>query len=186
MDVKGSSVISTREFVKEKFGEDGLKKWMEAMPEESRKIYGAAIISTSWYPLKYGLTEPTKKICGLFYGGDMRGAWEAGRHSADKGLKGIYRFFVSVASPQFIIKKASTILPTYYKPSRMSAAETGPNEARVEILEFSEISGEVEHRAGGWMEKALEICGCRNVKVETVRSLLTGGDRTQFVIKWEK
>jgi len=111
MDVKGSSVVATREFVRINFGEAGLKKWIEALPEEGKKIFSSAIIAANWYPLKAALTEPTRKICGLFYGGDLRGAWETGRHSAEYGLKGIYKFFIQIASPQFIIKKASTILP---------------------------------------------------------------------------
>ncbi len=130
--------------------------------------------------------EPTLKICGMFYNGGLRGAWEAGRHSADYGLKGIYRLFIQVATPQFIIKKASTILPTYYKPSVMKAAEAGPAAAVVEILKFEEMSDVIENRVAGWMEKALEICGCRNVNVAFVKSLMHGDDRTQYVIRWEK
>jgi hypothetical protein len=185
MEAKGSSLISTREFVRLNFGEEGLKKWIDSLSGEGRKIFSSAIISTNWYPLKAGLTEPTSKICGMFYNGNMRGAWDAGRHSADTGLKGIYRFFIQVASPQFIIKKASTILPTYYKPSTMKALEVGPAGAIVEIREFKEISDVIEARVGGWIEKALEICGCKNINVAFTKSLLRGDDCSQFVIKWE-
>jgi hypothetical protein len=186
MDAKGSSLITTREFVKKNFGEDGLKRWLEALSPESKKLFASAIISTSWYSLKDGLVDPTRKICGMFYNGDLRGAWEAGRHSAEHGLNGIYKFFIQIASPQFIIKKASTILPTYYRPSVMKASEVGPNGAIVEILEFKEISDVIESRVAGWMEKALEICGCKNINVAFIKSMAHGQGRTQYVIKWEK
>jgi hypothetical protein len=185
MEAKGSSLVATREFVKVNFGEAGLKKWIEALSADGKKIFSSAIISTNWYPLTEGLTEPTRKICGMFYDGGLKGAWESGRYSADSGLKGIYRFFVQVASPQFIIKKASTILPTYYKPSIMKALEVGSSGAIVEITEFKEISDVIESRVAGWIEKALEICGCKDVNVAFTKSLLRGDDRTQFGIKWD-
>jgi hypothetical protein len=186
MEVKGSSLVATREFVKLNFGEAGFKKWVESLLPEGKKIFSAAIISTNWYPLTEALVDPTKKICGLFYNGDVRGAWEAGRHSADYGLTGIYRLFIQVANPQFIIKKASSILPTYYKPSIMKASEVGANGAIVEILEFKEISDVIESRIAGWMEKAMEIHGCRNVNVAFTKSLMRGDKSTQYVVKWEK
>jgi hypothetical protein len=186
MEAKGSSLVATREFVRKNFGEAGLKKWHDALSTEGKKIFGSAIISTNWYPLKEGLTDPTRKICGIFYNGDLKGAWESGRYSAEHGLNGIYRLFIQIASPQFIIKKASTILPTYYKPSVMKAVEVGSSAAIVEILEFKEISDVIESRVAGWMERALEICGCRNINVAFLKSLLRGDDRTQFMAKWEK
>lgn len=185
MEVKGSSVITTRDFVRTNFGEEGLKRWVESLSTDSRKIFSGAIISTSWYSLKDGLVDPTRRLCGIFYNGDLRGAWEAGRYSADHGLKGIYKFFIQIASPQFIIKKASTILPTYYKPSVMKATEVGPNGAMVEIVEFREISDVIESRVAGWIEKALEICGCKNINVAFLKSMAHGENRTQYVIKWD-
>lgn len=185
MEVKGSSMVSLREFVKLNFGEAGYKKWLESLPPDAQKQYTNAIISSSWYPLKECLSEPTQKICSMFYSNDLRGAWDAGRHSAETGLNGIYKFFMQLANPQFIIKKAGSILPTYYKPSIMRASENGPKGAIVDIIEFPEMSDVIEKRVGGWMEKAIEICGCKNVKVVIEKSLLKKDDRTRYAVSWE-
>jgi len=156
MEVKGTSVVATREFVRQSFGEDGLKKFTENLPESSKKIYMSAVLQNSWYELKDALVEPTKKICELFYGGSLKGARDLGRFSAEQGLKGIYKLFLKVSTPGFIISKAGTILPTYYKPSIMRADSVDKNTSSVKIIEFPEYHEILEHRIAGWMEKALE------------------------------
>jgi hypothetical protein len=55
----------------------------------------------------------------------------------------------------------------------------------VEILEFKDISEVIESRVAGWIEKALEICGCKNINVAFLQSMAHGEGRTRYVIKWE-
>lgn len=184
METKGTAVMATREFVKSKFGADGLKKWVESMPEKSAKLYQGAIMLNSWYDLRDALVVPTEKIKDLFYAGDPKGAWELGRFSADYGLKGIYRLFISMASPQFIISKAGGILPTYYNPSRIETEKTDTKGVMVKITQFPEIHEILESRIGGWMERALELCGCNGVKVDKVKAMTKGHSETVYDIKW--
>ncbi len=185
MDVKGSTLVAAREFIKLNFGETGLKKWVASLPEEAQSVFSSAIISANWYSMNEYLVEPTKRACAMFYNGDLKGAWEMGRHSADYGLKGIYRFFVQLANPQFIIKKADRILPTYYRPSEIRATQTGAKSTKVEILEFSEISPVIENRIGGWIEKALEISGCKNVSVKIIKFTDNKDGKTSYEIAWD-
>ncbi len=176
--------MATREFVKSKFGPDGLKKWIESMPEKSAKIYQGAIMLNNWYELRDALVVPTEKISEVFYAGDKKGAWELGRFSADYGLKGIYKIFVSMASPQFIISKAGGILPTYYNPSKIETEKTDTKSVVVKITEFPEIHEALESRIGGWMERALEICGCEGLKIQKVKAMSQGHNHTVYDIKW--
>jgi hypothetical protein len=96
MEVKGAALVSTKDFIYKKFGDDGFKKWLTELPENIAKIYFDSILLSKWYPLKESLTEPTQVMCDMFYNSDVKGAWETGRHSADYSLKGIYRIFVKI------------------------------------------------------------------------------------------
>ncbi|HPN65634.1 MAG TPA: hypothetical protein PLB12_10900 [Candidatus Goldiibacteriota bacterium] len=51
MEVKGTAVISTREFVKVNFGEQNLNKWISSFDEDTKKIYEGAILTNNWYPI---------------------------------------------------------------------------------------------------------------------------------------
>jgi hypothetical protein len=186
MEVKGTAVISLREFVKDKFGEDGFKRWTEYLPAESRKIFTSTILPNNWFNIKEALVEPTNRVSNMFYGGDtVKGAWESGRFSAAYSLRGIYGLFVKMGSPQFIMSKAGTILPTFYKPSVMRADPDGEYGTRVKVLEFEEYSSAVENRIGGWIQQALEVSGCNNVAVKVEKSMLRGNRETEYAIRWD-
>ena len=121
----------------------------------------------------------------LFYNGNKKIYWEIGKFSAEHGLKSIYKIFVKVGSPKFILKLAGTILPTYYKPSSMKGELLDKNKFKATITEFEEYNEVVEMRIGGWIEKALEISGCKNIKVNINKSLLKNEGCTDYIIEWE-
>jgi hypothetical protein len=52
------------------------------------------------------------------------------------------------------------------------------------ITEFYPPSEVIEYRIAGWMEKALELSGCKNLKVEITRSLAKGDSLTEFDMRW--
>ncbi len=184
MKVKGSAVLTIPLFISKQFGESEQKRWFDSLDEDSKEIFASPILVSSWYPLKYALSEPTYKICELFYNGDLKGAWENGRFSAEYGLKGVYKVFIKIASPQFLIKKASSILPAYYEPCTIEASEEGKNKALVRITRFPEIDEVIENRMGGWVEKALEICGCEEIQISRTKSLLNDDACTEFQVSW--
>lgn len=184
MEVKGSSVNSVPEFVRVKFG-DRFDEWLNSLSDESKKIMKEPIIpAISWYPIKHGLIEPTRKICELFYGNDEKGAWAAGRFSAERGLSGVYKIFVKLGSPKFIVGRAATIFSSYYRPSKIEVAEESDKKIVLHITEFPELERLVELRICGWIEKALEISGAKDVTVELTKSLPKGDSVTEITIAW--
>jgi hypothetical protein len=184
VEVKGTAINSIPEFILKKFGKEGLNQWLTALTEGARKVYGSAILSGSWYPIKEVMVEPTRKMCELFYRGDLRGAREGGRFSAEMGLKGVYRIFVKLGSPEFLIRRASAIFTSYYQPSEMKVVSQEDRKAVVHITKFSEPSALIENRIAGWMEKALEISGCKNVKILITQSLVKGSPYTEIIATW--
>lgn len=184
MQVKGTAINSIPEFIRRKFGPEGLSKWLNALSESARRVYNGAVLAGNWYPVKEIMEEPTRKMCELFYRGDVRGAREGGRFSAEMGLKGVYRIFVKWGSPEFLIRKASTIFSSYYQPSEIRVVAEEERKTVVHITQFSEPSLLIENRIAGWMERALEISGCTNVKILITQSLAKGSPYTEFVATW--
>jgi hypothetical protein len=125
MQVNGTAVETVPLFIRNKFGEQGFQKWLQALSPESRKTFETKILSPLWYPLKETLIEPTMKLCELFYNGRLDGAAAQGRYSAEHALKGVYRLFVRLTSPETLVTKKSTIMPTYYQPSSMETWKRG-------------------------------------------------------------
>ncbi|MFC1528556.1 hypothetical protein ACFL5B_01460 [Candidatus Latescibacterota bacterium] len=185
MEVKGEAVLSLPLFILKKFGSKGYNQWLESISPEAKKVYSKPIHKSDWFPLKEVVVEPTRKICELFFNNSKRGAWEGGRYSAEYGLKGIYKVLVKLATPQILIKKAGPILASYYNSGSLEVAESSKNHVVIRITNFSEMDKIIEYRLGGWMERAIEICGCKNVTVRITKSLTENDPFTEFKISWK-
>jgi hypothetical protein len=185
MEVKGSAIIVLPKFIESNFGIKNVNVWLESLSEEAKKVYKSKILISSWFPLKTIFSEPTGKMCDLFYKRDLMGAWEVGRFSAEYALKGVYKAYVKVATPQALTKRASQIFGSYYRPSSMKVDDAGEKRTILKITEFPEMDIIVEMRILGWIEKVLEICGCRNINLNVVKSLCHGDSMSKIEVSWD-
>jgi hypothetical protein len=184
MQVKGTAVVPMPAFVKKNFQEDGYQKWLNALPPDVREAFERTIMPSSWYDFQKFAVLPTMAICDLFYGGGLQGAYELGKYSAEYALVGIYKVFVQLGSPDFIIKKSASILPKYYDPSTITVPVLEKGRAIIRITSFPEWHAAVEQRIAGWISRALEISGGRNVKVVVTSSFLKKQACTEYLLNW--
>ena len=185
MKVKGIAIATIPLFIQERFGEGGFNRWINALTPEARKVYQASVLASVWYPLRESLIEPLRKMCDLFYAGDLKGAHEAGRFSADYSLKGIYKIFVKLGSPESMVRRAGSILPMYYTPSEMKVVESRKGQGIVQIIKFQDMDQVLESRIAGWMERALEVSGGKHLNIKITRSLTNGDSVSEFLATWE-
>jgi hypothetical protein len=184
LEVKGTAVGALPAYIEERFGRDGLEKWLDALNEDTRETFSSPILQPMWYPIQSMFVEPTAAMCDLFFAGRTKGAYEIGRYSAEVGLRGVYKVFLKIGSTRTIIEKATVILPTYYRPSSIEVVEIENGRAVISITEFPEANELVEQRIRGWMERALEISGARSPKVAITQSMTRGAATSDFVITW--
>ncbi len=157
MDIKGTAVKSTELFVKEKFA-DGYEKWINILPEESRKIFEGGILSSSWYSLKDAVLIPTIKIGENFYEGDTeKAAYEVGRFSAVYALKGVYKIFVKIASADFVIKRTTSIFSTYYSNGDFKISHRDSDKVEFIVSGFKKGDEIIFPRITGWAEGVFNV-----------------------------
>src|SRR4051812_3154699 len=129
VEVKGTAVSVVPDFVEARHGASGVARWVGALRQKGRPIFASPGYSNPWYPLDAAFTEPAARVCDLFYGGSRHGAVRIGEFSADRALRGIYKFFVKLGSPEWLLTRASSVFSTYYRPARMRAVSAGPGSA---------------------------------------------------------
>jgi hypothetical protein len=184
MQVKGTALRTTRDFVKTNFP-GSYDKWLNSLSPESKKLYTTTLDATAWYPLKEGYSIPVGKIMEICFnkdykkGGDQLGSW-----SAEIGLKGFYKVFLLIASPQFLLQRASKIFTTFYEPSEIEASIIGSNDAILRIVRFDEIDEAIEYRIAGWVRKALELANCKEPRYEIKKFLSKGDSATEIHFYW--
>ncbi len=185
MQIKGTAVKATPDFVRAKHN-DRFREWINSLPESSKKILLEGVYSSNWYPLTESVIIPTEKAADLFFDGDrIKAARELGRFSAEVALKGIYKLFVRVSSPHFVLSRASSIFSAYYDPSDISILEKGERTAILQFSGFDEKDKLIIHRIAGWIEKTLEITLKSALSVE-VKSKTIGTKCTfTITVEWD-
>lgn len=184
MKVKGTTISFFPDYIRDKHGKDKYEQWLNSLPPNSKSIYQGRILSSAWYPLKDGLIVPLKSICEQFHGGDVKGAFEIGKYSADWGLSGIYKIFVMMGSPESLAKKATTVFPSYYEGITSNVVVAEPGRAVMRIEAFPDADQYIENRIMGYMNRAVEICGGKNVKSRMTSQISKGAKFTEYEITW--
>lgn len=184
MEVKGSVLSSVPKFIQKRFGDEALQRWHARLSPEAREVYTKPIMPSIWYPLIPCLAEPTGLLCDLFYGGDLKGAWESGRFTAQDALSGIYKIFVIVGTPQAILKKGATAMSMLYRPCEIALTEYQDRRAVLTITKFPEPHRALDHRLGGFIEESLVICRCKTPSVKLGRLMTKGDAVSEFLITW--
>lgn len=183
MEIKGTAVNAVKEFILTNF-ELRYDEWINSLPAGSRKIMGEIILVHRWYPIQEALVEPQSKTCNLFYGNKMEGAWQYGRFVADYDMKKIYKVFFRFGSPEFTINRAPMIFKSYFRPGEVKVIENSPGKAILHLLGFPESYEILEFAIGGWIERTLEMVGCKDPEVKITQSLTKGNPVTEFILAW--
>jgi len=184
MQVKGTSIITTRDFVKE-FYPERFNDWIKSLPPESRKIYEGVVKVSEWYDIDTAYYIPMDSIVDHFFNYNAQKAGEdLGKYSAKVALTGIYKVFLLVASPQYLVKRASKMMETFYIPSEVEVVEIAPNSAVLKIKKFDGLTKVLEYRFAGWIIKALEFCNKKNITYRITSHISTGQSSTNIEFKW--
>lgn len=183
MEVRGSVLQSIDEFIQANHA-DKYDAWKSQLSTETQDCL-KSVVSTKWYPVEQGVIEPTELMCKMFYPDKKKGAWEAGRHSAKVALSGVYKVFVLISTPAFMLKRASRVITTFYSPTALEVKSSTDKSMLIQLTKLPTDNELIEYRIGGWMEKALEICGCKNLRINMPNSIAKGDPYTTYDIKWE-
>ncbi len=185
MRVKGTAVRSIQEFVQTQHS-NKYAEWLKVMPEASRVIMSKPVYVSDWYSVRDAAIEPTIAIGKVIFNGDLvKAGWETGRYSSESALKGVYKIFVKLATPQFIISRAGQILPSYYDPALLSIKETGAKHVIMIVTKLPVNHEVLEARIFGWVQRALEFTGCKNVNISPTKSMTKGDSITELMITWD-
>jgi len=170
-------------FIKFNFGEEGYKKWLESISPEAKKFFTNKKID-DWYDDNIFL-DPVKILCDLFYDGDLFGAEELGKFDVENSLNSILKIFIKFGSPEFIIKRASTLFGKYYKDVSAEIINLEKNKAKIRIHNFKNMNKINEHLIIGWIKKSLEFSGAKNIKINIEQKNINNKNVINFFGTWE-
>lgn len=182
--VKGTAVLGTIRFIKETFKEEGFAKVKARLSTEDRQRLDDVVLSSAWYPVSFLLA--VMRAAKQEFGAGMPDIiTRIGRASADYAHTTVYKLVFKIGSPQWIISKASPIFSSFYDHGQMVITESGKGFANVELREFGEPAPEFCERIAGWCVRTFELSGAKNVQLNHVSCVCSGGKVCRFEGTWD-
>jgi len=183
VQIKGTSVQETLSQIKRRAGDDALKKIFALLDTDARKTFESEIFASSWYPLDHFARFLEVEIKVLANGNEemiTRGS-EA---ITERQLRGIYKAFVKLGSPEFVIKRVAAVHATYFQGVAIEVELPAHGIAKVIYTGF-----ETQHRIMGFgiigfFRKALEISGAKDVSVRFAVPIDEGKGVAELAITW--
>jgi len=180
--IKGSIIKSRLEFVRNEFGEEGLNRIMDSLPEEDQKVLGR-LVAVAWIDFAVGkrLDDAIVKEVG---GGSTRFFERLGEASAEVNLSTLHSAFLAPGDPKAFLAKAPQIYRLYYDVGWREFEATGEREGVLTTHEAETYSKTDCLTVVGWYRKALEMCGATNVRIVEEECRATGGNVCKYRVTW--
>jgi len=183
IEIKGSVVSDSIRAVKERSGEHIYNNIFDQLDKQSKKTFEQNILATSWYPLD-SFVKFLELDLQLTAHGDKNQLIIRTGAVVEKQLTGIYKLFVKLGSPEFVLNRISIIHKSYFKGVSIDVQMEGSNKA---ILRYTGF--ETQHKLMGltiigFFKKALEISGAKGVSAKYSTAIEDGKGYCDLVVTW--
>jgi hypothetical protein len=184
--IKGTAVGETIRSVKASQGEQTYDTILGMLKPETRILFDqAAIMPSNWYPLD-ALLEFLEVNLRLTAGGNERELIKRAEATIERQLKGIYKLFVKLGSPEFVLKRLSIVHQTYFQGVDIDVNICGGGKAIVKYTGFERQHRLVAMLIIGYFRKALQISGASNVSASFITPIEAGKGFCELALSWSE
>ncbi|HKM66755.1 MAG TPA: hypothetical protein VJX70_06270 [Candidatus Acidoferrum sp.] len=183
VQIKGSAIKETVNQIKFRAGEDAFQKILGLLDEETRKICQGEIYSSSWYPLDL-FTRFLEVEIRVLADGKEEMVTRGSEAVIERQLRGIYKAFVKLGSPEFVIKRIAAVHATYFQGVPIEVHLQAHGKALVRYTGFATQHRIMGFAIIGFFKKALEISGARDVVLYFTIPIEDGKPYSELSIAW--
>ena len=182
MKVRGIVVVHLQAFIKDTFGEERYKEWLDSLGKGAREIYSNVILVDDWFPMRKALGYPLQKMCDMFYDGNNIGARYSGRYAAIYVLKSKFKHLLVHDPTGFELDNFENLFKESFTSTHIELIDPESNNPSIRIHHYPNMDEYIESRLAGWIEKGLEFNSCLYNTVEVTSSLAKGDPFTEIVV----
>jgi hypothetical protein len=182
-EIKGTVLLDTIAAIKARAGESELAKIVKHLRDETRNIFEKPIHLSNWYPLD-AFVEFLEVDIRETAGGNREVLTKRSEKVIESQLHGIYKIFVKLGSPGFVITRISAVHATYFKGVQI-IPEVENHKATIKYIGFQKHHDIMEYAIIGFFRKALEISGAKQVSLNFTVPISQSGVYSELTITWE-
>lgn len=182
--VKGSILESRLAFVRAQIGDEGVARVLCRLGETDRHRLGTIVLPFAWYDFELN-ERLDSAIAAEMDRGDAVFA-ELGAASATHNLTSVsQQHYIEEQNPHALLKQASAIYRVYYDSGQREYERVSEFKAILRTRDALSFSAADCLTVVGWHEKAIEMCGGRNVVVRETACRARGDSFCEYVCEWE-
>jgi hypothetical protein len=183
LKVKGTVLLDTMQAIKDRAGEQEFHKIVSHLDEQSKKVFENAIYASSWYSLD-ALARFLEVDIRETANGDERELTRRSEVVIEKQHRGIYRMFIRLGSPEFVIKRIAAVHATYFDGVKIEVRMPESKKALIRYIGFERHHRIMEFAILGFFRKALEISGAKGVQAAFTTPLSEGREFCELTATW--
>jgi len=183
VQIKGSVIRETISQVKRRAGDDSLKKILELLDDETRKVFESEIFASTWYSLDV-FTRFLEVEIKVLANGNEEMVTRGSEAVIERQLRGIYKAFVRLGSPEFVIKRIAAVHATYFQGVPIEVLLPANGRATVRYTGFEKQHRIMGFAIIGFFRKALEISGAKDVEIHFATPIDEGKPYSELSISW--
>jgi len=183
VQIKGATIRETIDQIKRRAGDQAFQKVLGLLDEHTRKIFEGEIIASTWYPLDNYARFLEVEVRVLANGREevvTRGAEAAN----ERQLQGIYKAFVKVGSPEYVIERIAAVHTTYFQGVSIDVQLPEPRKALIKYTGFEKQHRIMGFAIIGFFNKALELSGANDPVIYFTTPIEEGRGYAELSIAW--
>jgi hypothetical protein len=182
-DIKGRVLLDTIASIKARTGEQELSKILKNLSHESRTVFESPILFSGWYPLS-AFTEFLEVDVRETAHGDREELARRSEKVIESQLRGVYKIFLRLGSPKFVITRISAVHETYFKGIKI-VPEFENHTATIKYIGFQKEHSIMEHAIIGFFRKALKMSGANQIDLKFTVPIAQAGPYSELTITWQ-
>jgi hypothetical protein len=183
VQIKGATIKETVTQIKTRAGDQAFQKILALLDEDTRRIFEGEIFASTWYPLDKFARFLEVEIRVLANGREeviTRGAEAVN----ERQLLGIYKAFVRVGSPEYVIERIAAVHTTYFQGVSVDVQLPEPRKALIKYIGFEKQHRIMGFAIIGFFNKALELSGANNAVIYFTTPIEEGRGYAELSIAW--
>jgi hypothetical protein len=181
--VKGNLILSRRWFLAERGGPEAINRVTSKLSSAALELLERTVMPFAWYPFGL-LMDIDSAIASEIMGGNVTRMRDFGHDLGLRDIEGVYRVFLSVASPVFALSKVSALGSLYFRESTLAFISTGRVRGEVELVGRPMPLYMCQYGIVGWLTAVLEVAKASGIEVVHTSCVHEGAFRCRWHCEW--
>ncbi|HTQ60689.1 MAG TPA: hypothetical protein VMI32_10725 [Candidatus Solibacter sp.] len=183
VQIKGSAIKETIDQIKTRVPAESFQSILGLLDEDTRKLIEGEIFSSSWYSLD--LFARFLEIQNRALAGGNKEMIARGAEAVnERQLTGIYKAFLKIGSPEFVIQRIAAVHATYFQGVSVEVNLQGKGKALIKYIGFQPQHSIMGYAILGFFKKALELSGAKDAVIQFVTPIDDGKSYAELSLTW--